>query len=79
MGLTNKRPLDGVKDSETREQIKEIQEEATGKVLELSAAPTASVPLIQDGERGVYSGVLYSRVSNTIYVFTPSSTISVTV
>lgn len=78
IGLPQKRPTDAIKDVEIRQQIEDIQEDATGRVIELSAAPTATVPLLQDGERGTYGGILYSRVANNVFAFTPSSTTVVT-
>lgn len=73
-----KKPLDDVKEINLREHLQFIQEEAAGNALELSAAPTATEPLLEDGEAGVYGGLIYSRIGDTIYVVTPSSTISVT-
>ena len=73
-----KSPLDNIKDKDLRETIDRIQEEAVGKVLELGAAPVAATPLLEDNEWGIYSGVLYHRVGETIYAFTPSSTITIT-
>ncbi len=75
MGLPRKRPTELLKDGEVREHIKDIQEEATGRVLELSAAPTAAKPLLEDGERGLFNNELYSRVANTIYKFTSDTQI----
>jgi hypothetical protein len=62
---------------EIRNALDFIQENALGKAIELSAVPTATEPLLQDGEWGVYAGLIYYRVSMTIYVITPSSTITV--
>ena len=78
MGLTVKLNIDTIKDNDVREHVKELQEQATGRVIELSAAPTASVPLLEDNERGTFENIFYRRVASTILVFTPSSTISVT-
>jgi len=62
---------------EIRNALEFIQENALGKGIELSAVPTATSPLLQDGEWGVYAGLIYFRVGMTIYVNTPSSTITV--
>ena len=76
MGLPRKRPTELLKDDEVREHIKDIQEEATGRVLELFAAPTASKPLLEDGERGIFNNELFSRVGNTIYKFSSDTQIT---
>ena len=73
-----KKPLDDVKEINLREHLKHLQEESKGRDLELSAAPTADDPLLEDGEAGVYGGIIYSRIGDTIYVVTPSSTITIT-
>ncbi|MEN6414373.1 MAG: hypothetical protein ABFC84_16670 [Veillonellales bacterium] len=67
-----------VKDDETKNVLNHIFQEAQGKVLTLSAAPTATAPLLKDYEWGVYSNVLYQRVGSTILVFTPGSTVAIT-
>ena len=72
-----KRNTELIQDKETREAFEFMQENALGTAITLSAVPTADVPLIQANEWGVYAGVLYFRVENTIYVVTPSSTIAV--
>ena len=67
-----------IQDTESRETLRHIFNEGQGKVITLTAAPTATAPQIEPDEWGVYSNVLYHRVANTILVFTPGSTISVT-
>uniref|UniRef100_A0A6M3J512 Uncharacterized protein n=1 Tax=viral metagenome TaxID=1070528 RepID=A0A6M3J512_9ZZZZ len=67
-----------IEDFVVREHVEFLQENAQGTVLELGAVPTATVPLLEDGEWGVYSGSLYIRKSSTIYVFVADSTITVT-
>lgn len=66
--------LDGV----FKEHVEFLQIETQPIPLALEAVPTAAVPLLDDNEEGVYGGVLYKRVGATIYVITPSSTITIT-
>lgn len=73
-----KRNTEQIKDDELKHAIDFIQEEAFGKAIELSAAPTAGVPLLQDGEWGFFAGILYVRIQMNIYAVTPSSIIVVT-
>ena len=73
-----KKPLDKIKDDDTREALDFIQEEVQGNPLELSAAPTATAPLLENFETGIYNNVLYLRKGSTILVFTPGSTITIT-
>jgi hypothetical protein len=70
--------IDAIQDEVTRKAIEDVHSGAQGVSLELDAAPTATAPVLQDNERGIYSGALYERKGNTIYVFTPSSTITIT-
>ena len=70
--------LRNVQDQETQKMFKHVFENAQGSVMSLTGTPAADVPLLKSGEMGVYGGFLYSRTGNTIYVFTPSSTITVT-
>jgi len=72
------KPTNLIKDTEIKGVLDHIFQEAQGKILTLSAAPTADAPLLQDYEWGVYSGVLYQRVGNSIYSFTPTATVTVT-
>jgi len=78
MALTNPRPTDLIEDEEVRDQVTEIQEGARGNPLILDTAPTAAVPQIQANESGLVGGKYYLRIGNTILVFTPGSTITVT-
>ena len=73
-----KKPTLDIEDRVTREHVESLQENSQGTIISLDAAPTASAPLIEDQEWGVYSNVLYQRVGDTILVFTPGSTITVT-
>jgi hypothetical protein len=66
-----------IKDIDTRQTFEHIFREAFGLPLQLSAAPTATAPLLKANEWGFYSGKLYYRIQNIIYEVTPSSTITV--
>ena len=78
MGLTNKRPTGDIKDELIRLHVEAIQEEGFGNVIALTAVPTATVPLLEDNQWGEYNNILYQRIRDTIFVFTPGSTITVT-
>ena len=67
-----------IKDEETRQMADFILGQGLGNAIELEAVPTATAPLLEDNEWGTYSSIVYFRVSNTIYVITPSSTIPIT-
>lgn len=72
------RPTDRIQDEDVRLAIDYILQEGLGNAIELAAVPTATEPLLQANEWGYYSGVLYFRMGQTIFVITPSSTITVT-
>ena len=78
MGLLDKRPTDSIEDYEVRTQLETIQEGAFGNPITLDDTPTAAVPLLQADQWGTNSDILYLRKDDTILVFTPSSTITVT-
>ena len=61
-----------------QEILRYIFEEAMGNIIELSAAPTATAPLLEDKTVGEYDGTLYWRVGKNIYSITPDSTIAIT-
>ena len=71
-----KKPPQDIENEITRQHIESLQEESMQNTLK--AVPTATVPLLEDNTRGVYDGVLYERKGSTIYVVTPSSTITIT-
>ncbi len=73
-----KKPTLDIPDEVTRLHVESLQEETQQNVIELSAAPTAAAPLLQDREIGSYSNILYMRVSSKIFVITPSSIITIT-
>lgn len=72
------KPLDKIQDVELRDVLSHIQEEGSGQYLLLTAVPTATVPLLSEGERGIYSNKIYIRRNGLIQVITPSSTITIT-
>ncbi len=78
MTFTRSIRLDRIKDEETREQFRELEENSLSNVIQLDAAPTADVPLLEDTTIGEFESVLYWRVRNKILVLTPSSTITLT-
>jgi len=73
-----KRPTQDIADEILRYHVEDIQEGFQENYIELSAAPTASEPLLEDNENGTFENIYYKRVANTILVFTPSSTITIT-
>ena len=73
-----KKPPQDIENEITRQHIESLQEESMQNTITLKAVPTATVPLLEDNTRGVYDGVLYERKGSTIYVVTPSSTITIT-
>ena len=70
--------LDKIKDEDLRIILQEIVEEGSGQYLTLSGVPTASAPLLSDGERGIFNNIIYIRRNGLIQVITPSSTITIT-
>ena len=73
-----KKPTLDIEDRILREHIESLQSESQGNIIELSAAPTASVPLLEADEIGIYNNTLYQRKENTIYVYNSDSQITVT-
>lgn len=73
-----KRNTELIKDEEIRLAIKFIQEEALGKIIELSAVPVPTVPLLEDDTIGRYLNIIYIRKGMKVYVVTPSSVITIT-
>ncbi len=73
-----KRNIESIKDDETREAIKFIQEEALGKIIELSAIPTATEPLLEADTTGRYLDKIYVRKGMKIYRIDPASIITIT-
>lgn len=72
------KPTNDIKDDSVKKHIDFLNQESQGKIIELTSTPSAANPLIEANEWGVYSNVLYHRVGDTILVFTPGSTITVT-
>jgi len=71
------KPVTHLQDEETRNHIEWIYEQAQGKVISLSAAPTATVPLLEADEVGKYGNDIYWRIGNTILKFSSDSQITV--
>lgn len=67
-----------IQDTESRETLRHIFNEGQGKVITLTAAPTATAPQIQPDEIGLYGNDMYWRSGNTIYKYTSDSQIVVT-
>lgn len=78
MGLSQKRPSGDITDEKMRLHVESIQEDALGNIIPLSAAPTASAPLLEDNQIGSFENILYFRKGSNIEVVTPSSTIAIT-
>ena len=78
MGLSQKRPIEPIKDLEIREHIKEIQESALGNVIQLSAAPTAEAPLLEDNEIGRHGNNIWIRIANILYRIATDEQITIT-
>jgi len=72
-----KKPSDDIQDFNLRSHIEFLQENTQGNALELSAAPTATEPLLEDKEVGQYGNDLYFRVGNTIYKLSSDEQITV--
>ena len=74
------RPTDKIQDTDTRLGVESLQQEKMPNPIEdeLSAAPTASDPLLNANEWGFYGSELYLRIGNTIFKMTADSTITVT-
>lgn len=72
------KPTGDIKDENIRTHIEHLQAEAQGNIIILSAAPTASAPLLQANEWGQYGNSFYCRVGQVIYVFASSSQITIT-
>ena len=78
MSIPNPRNIELIKDDETREQIKSLQEEALGNIISLSTTPTAAAPQIEANELGDDGTDLWIRVGNTLLQITPTSRITIT-
>jgi hypothetical protein len=72
------KPTDRIKDSDVKDHLDFLYENSFGNPIDLSAAPTAGTPLLEDSQLGIFAGILYLRKDMTIYVITPSSTITIT-
>lgn len=72
------KPTLDIDDDIMRQHVESLQENSQKKLVGIDAAPTATDPLLDDGESGIVSGNLYWRDGNTIFVFTADSTITIT-
>ena len=72
-----KRNIELIKDDEVRHAIEFIQEEALGKIIELSAIPTAAEPLLEDDTIGRYLDKVYIRKGMRIYRIDPGLVITI--
>lgn len=75
--MLNKDTTD-IKEQVIKDHFDSINENAQGKVIELSAAPTASAPLLEAGEIGKFGNDIYERVENTILKFSSDDQIVIT-
>ena len=72
------KPSEVFKDKDQQEIIEHIFQEGQGKIIDLSAAPTASAPLLDADEVGKFEDKIYWRRGEKIYEITPSTTITIT-
>jgi len=73
------KPTDKIKDFDTRDMFDYLLLEGTGQYLILSAVPTATAPLLQDGERGIDpSDDIWIRRNSKLYQITPTSVTAIT-
>ena len=73
-----RRNTDVIKDTDTRLAIEHILQEGMGKAIALSAAPSATVPLLDADEIGIYANKIYIRKNQTIYRLDPGAVITIT-
>ena len=73
-----KKPTLDIQDEIVRQHVENINAEFSENILELSAAPAAADPLLEDNQRGIYGTDYYVRLGSTIYVFAATSTITIT-
>ena len=65
--------------TEKQEEINQhIFQEALGRIEVLSAAPTATAPILKEDEIGLYSNALYARKNDVIYSFSSDSQTTIT-
>ena len=73
-----KKPTLDIEDIVLREHVESINDEFSENIIVLSAAPTATEPLLNDNQRGIFGTDVYIRKGVTIYVVAADSTITVT-
>lgn len=76
--MIDKKNINLIKDDSTRSVIEYLMTEAQGKVIELSGAPTAALPLLQPNQWGRYGNDLWLRLENTLHKYSSDSQITVT-
>jgi len=70
--------IDKVKDDDTREGFQHILDLGQRNVIELSAAPTAGAPLLEDREVGQYSDDVWFRIGGKLYKQSADEVITIT-
>ena len=71
--------IEEIKDEATREAIRHIFREGQGKPLTLGATPTATVPLLLNGQSGYDpNGKYWKREKDVLYEYAATSTTTVT-
>ena len=73
-----KKPTGDIEDIVLKDHVDSVNANFLQNAIELDAAPTAAVPLLDDDEVGIYSNAIYWRKSSTIYVFSSDSQITIT-
>ncbi len=75
--MTLKRDTTDIKEQVIKDHIDFIQGETQGNILVLGAAPTATEPLLEDGDRGKFGNDIYERVGSSILKFSSDSQITI--
>jgi hypothetical protein len=73
-----RKPTNEITDENVRSHLEFIQEEGQGKIIILSAAPTASEPLLDANEIGSYGNDIYWRIGQVIHKFSSDTQITIT-
>lgn len=73
-----KKSTDRIKDADVKDQIDFIQQEALGNVITLGAIPTATEPLLENDQIGLFSDKLYIRKTGKVYRIDPGLVITIT-
>jgi len=78
MSIHNKRPTGDIENENTRLHIESVQEEAIGNPIILSAAPTATAPLLSANEVGQNGSDIFIRVGQKLFKLTAADVIDIT-